>query len=192
MSSADINNMAADLNENIIGFGDTYDRVKSVPDDNGHKEEKINAFLGEAEGTWGIDNLITNDVINDSLFKPYNVSTSDSTTQSTFELNNPNNVASAFIPDSADAYQGSRMRAEHISYTDILVNPGNPHDSSFITFNDFVDKFGISVAYNLLVQFASQSKILSEAESQVINYAFGTGAGAIVYDRRMNDLLTKK
>jgi hypothetical protein len=42
------------------------------------------------------------------------------------------------------------------------------------------------------VQFAAQTSNLRDAQTKVIKAFFGTapGSGAIVYDRRFNDLLT--
>jgi hypothetical protein len=42
------------------------------------------------------------------------------------------------------------------------------------------------------VQFANQTSNLKDAQTQVIKTFFGSGAdaGAIVYDRRFNDLLS--
>jgi hypothetical protein len=117
--------MATDLNNSILGFGETLQHVKDVTS----ASDKADALKGPAGGTYGIDNLVGS-VINDALFVPYNLKQTGSVGHAghaTFELNDPNDENSPFIKDGPGVYQGSRMRAEQISYAD--VNPATPSDT---------------------------------------------------------------
>jgi hypothetical protein len=150
--------------------------------------------MGHPGESWGINNLYNNNVLNDSLFIPYNLANAaqpDHNNQATFELNAPGiDPSTPVIKDAPDSFVGSRLRAEQISYADVKNITDDPNLNTH--FAAFCSEFGTGVAYSLLVQFANQTENLTDAEHDVIVTVFGSGSGVVVYDRRLNDLLTSK